>query len=190
MDLTLKKMKKYCFYKIICFLLLIGSSFSCTSDLNFDQVNDLKLTPVYEANFSYFDVPAKSFVSDTGMEIPWAGDEYDFDVFRDKYLNSYLRKVDFYFEINNTINRPFSLNIVLLDANNRALTTIKKGVPAYSGTATIVTSTEIFENNRLELLKKTVKMGFLITIGSGSALNANSTGNLVLRSSATVYLEI
>lgn len=168
----------------------MGSSFSCTSDLNFDQANDLKLTPVYEANFSYFDVPAKSFVSDTGMEIPWAGDEYDFDVFRDKYLNSYLRKVDFHFEINNTIKRPFSLNIVLLDANNRALTTIKKDIPVYTGTTSIVTSTEIFENSRLELLKKTVKMGFLIKTGSGPALNANSTGNLVLRSSATVYLEI
>lgn len=171
-------------------LLLIASSFSCTSELNFDQVNDLKLTPVFEANFSYFEVPATAFVSSTGSEYAWASDVKEFDVFRDKYLNSYLQKVDFYFEINNTINRAYTFDIVLLDDNNNALTTIKFDIPAYSGTTNTVTKTEIFENTRLELLKRARKMRFLIAMKPGPTLDANSTGSIVLRSSATVYLEI
>lgn len=183
-------MKKYYLYKIVCLLLLTGGSFSCTSDLNFDQVNDLKLTPVFEANFSYFNVRATAFVSSTGLEYQWAYDEQEFDVFRDKYLNSYLQKVDFYFEINNTINRAYVLNVVLLDDNSNALTTINFNVPAYSGTTNTITRTEIFENMRLELLKRARKMRFLIAMEPGPTLNANSTGSIVLRSSATVYTEI
>ncbi|MEL1242021.1 hypothetical protein [Flavobacterium flavipallidum] len=183
-------MKKYYLYKIVCLLLLVTGNFSCTSDLNFDQVNDLKLTPVYEANFSYFDIPATAFVTSTGSEIKWDSDVEEFDVFRDKYLNSYLQKVDFYFEINNTINRAFKFNIVLLDANSNTLTSMNFDIPAYSGSSNVVKKTEVFENSRLELLKRARKMRFFIELQSGPALNSNSIGDLVLRSSATVYLEI
>ncbi len=167
-------------------------SFSCSSDLDFNQVNDLKIEPVVEGNFSYFDAPATAFVASNGSERLWGYDDQDFDVFRDKYFNSYLQRADFYFEINNTINRAFSLSIVLFDGNDNPLTTIKINVPAYSGSTNVITRTEIFQNTRLDLLKSTRKMRFLVELvpGSGPALNQNSTGNLVLRSSATVYLAI
>lgn len=183
-------MKKYCFFKIICFLLLIGSSFSCTSDLNFDQVNDLKLEPVIVGNFSHFDVPATAFVADDGSEYDLAFDDEEFDVFRDKYFNSYLQRADFYFEINNTINRKYLFSLVLLDANDTALETMSFDIPAYSGTTNIITRTEIFKNTRLDLLKRARKIGFVIEMTPGPALDKNSSGSLVLRSSATVYLAI
>ncbi|MFA9190159.1 hypothetical protein AAGV28_02145 [Flavobacterium sp. FZUC8N2.13] len=167
-------------------------SFSCSSDLDFNQVNDLKLEPVVEANFSHFDVPATAFVASNGSERLWGYDDQDFDVFRDKYFNSYLQRADFYFEINNTINRAFSLSIVLFDSNDNQLTTIKIDVPAYLGSTSMITRTENFQNTRLDLLKRTRKMRFLVELerGSGPALDRNSTGSLVLRSSATVYLKI
>lgn len=183
-------MKKYYLIRVITLALFLMCSSSCTSDLDFDQVNDLKSEPVYELNFSYFNVPATSFVSDDGSEYQWAYDDQEFDVFRDKYINSYLQRADFYFEITNTIARAFSLNIVLFDANDNALTTINFDVPAYSGTSNTVTRTEIFQNTRLELLKNTRKMRFLVAMKPGPALNQNSPGNIVLRSSATVYVEI
>ena len=182
--------KKNYLLKILCFVLLIGSSFSCSSDLNFDQVNDLKLKPVVVGNFSYFDIPASSFVTDNGSEYNWVYDDEEFDVFRDKYFNSYLQRADFYFEINNTISRAFVLNINLYDENDAILTTIAFNIPAYSGSTNVIKRTEIFENARLDLLKRTRKMSFFMTLVPGAPLNQNSPGNLVLRSSATVYLEI
>jgi hypothetical protein len=47
-----------------------------------------------------------------------------------------------------------------------------------------------FENTKLDLLKRAKRMGFVITMGAGPALNANSPGSLKLRSSATAYLVI
>ncbi|MEN9908177.1 MAG: hypothetical protein RLZZ540_1326 [Bacteroidota bacterium] len=182
-------MKNY-YLNRICLALILMCSLSCTSDLDFNQASDLKLTPVIVGNFSHFDIPAPAFIADDGSEYDLAFDDEEFDVFRDKYLNSYLQRADFYFEINNTINRAFSLTVVLSDANNNPLSTIKFDIPAYSGSTNTVTRTEIFKNARLDLLKRATKIGFLIAKAPGPALNQNSPGSLVLRSSATVYLAI
>jgi hypothetical protein len=162
---------------------------SCSSDLDFDQVNDLMLEPVVVANLATFDVPANEFVIG-GIEQNVAGDVMNFDIFRDTYFNDSLRRADFFFEINNTINRAYRINLYLLDANNSPLYTIPFDVPAYTGVQNLVTKTEIFENAKLDLLKKSVKIAFVITMLPGPALSESSLGSLKLRSSATVYFVV
>lgn len=164
-------------------------SLSCSSDLDFDQVNDLKLEPVLVANLATFDVPANQFVVN-GMEQTVAGDLLDFNVFRNSFLNESLTRADFFFEIDNTINRAYRINLYLLDANNSPLYTIPFDVPAYAGTQNLVTKTEIFENSKLDLLKKTEKIAFVITMFPGPLLTENSLGSLKLRSSATIYFVV
>jgi hypothetical protein len=162
---------------------------SCSSDLDFDQVNDLKLEPVVVANLATFDVPANEFVI-SGVEQNVAGDVLNFDVFKNSFLTDALTRADFFFEIDNTINRAYRVNLYLLDANNTPLYTIPFDVPAYTGVQNLVTKTEIFQNAKLDLLKKTTKIGFVITMYPGPALSESSLGSLKLRSSATVYLVV
>jgi hypothetical protein len=168
---------------------LIFFSSSCSSDLDFNQINDAKLEPTYIANLSYFDIQAREFVVD-GVERDFAFDAQDFDVFRDKYFKSYLRRADFFFEINNTIARSFTLDIILFDENDQVLYVKRILVPAYSGTTNVITDTDVFENTKLDLLKQTKRLGFGIIKNPGTPLTENSTGNLKLRSNATVYLVI
>jgi hypothetical protein len=164
-------------------------SLSCSSDLDFNQVNDLKLEPVVIANLATFDVQANQFVIG-GVEQPVTGDLMDFDVFKQKFFNENLTRADFFFEINNTINRGFRINLFLLDANNNPLYTIPFDVPAYTGTQNLVTKTEIFQNAKLNLLKNTVKIAFVVTLLPGPVLSENSLGSLKLRSSATLYFVV
>lgn len=173
--------------KILVFAFLF---ISCSSDLDFDQVNDLKLEPVFVANLAYFDVAANQF-TDNGSEQQIAFDVQEFDAFRKKFFRDNLVKAEFDFEIENTVNRAFTLNLLLLDDNNQILQTLIFAIPAYSGGSNVIKyPTEVFENQRLELLKQTTKVGFLVRMASGPPINENSSGNLKLRSGATVYLEI
>lgn len=173
--------------KNLAIILLYILSVSCSSDLDFNQVNDLKLEPVIVANLGSFDVPAKEFVNG-GTEQTVAGDLLDFNVFRDAYFNKSLVRADFFFEFNNTINRAYIINLIFLDASNTPIYTIPFNVPAYSGVPNLVTKTEIFENTKLDLLKTTTKLAFAIKMLPGSGLSESSLGSLKLRSSATVYL--
>lgn len=173
--------------KIVAIILLSILSVSCSSELDFDQVNDLKLKPIIVANLASFDIPANQFVSG-GIEQTVTGDLLDFNVFRDSYFRKSLVRTDLFFEYNNTVNRAFVINLIFLDANDTPIYTIPFNVPAYSGVPNLVTKTEIFENTKLDLLKTATKFAFVVTMLPGPALSESSIGSLKFRSSATVYL--
>ncbi|MBF2708021.1 hypothetical protein [Flavobacterium soyangense] len=171
--------------KLLGIFILSILSLSCSSDLDFNQVNNLKLEPVFIGNLATFDVQANQFVIG-GVEQTASGDFLDFDVFRDTYFTNALTRADFFFEINNTINRAFKINLVFFDANNLPLYSIPFDVPA---NASGITKTEIFQNSKLDLLKRTAKIGFVIKLPPGVPfLTENSLGSLKLRSKATIYL--
>lgn len=159
---------------------------SCSSDLDFDQVNDLKLEPVVVANLASFDILANQFVVG-GVEQPLAGDVMNFEVFNDPDFTNNISQTDLYFEFNNTINRAYSINLYFLDANDAKLYTIPFAIPAYTGSPNVVTKTEVFDNAKLDLLKQTKKIAFVITMLPGIPLTDSSLGSLKLRSSATIY---
>ena len=175
--------------KILSLLFSVFLLFSCSSDLDFDQVNDFKIEPVFVANLTYFNILANKLVDDGGTSI--YPDVRDFDVFKDKFFNERLKKAEFDFEVENNINRAFILNMLLLNDQNQVLQTLSFTVPSYKGTPNVIKyPTEVFENTRLDLLKQTQKIGFVVIIASGPPLNSQSEGNLRLRSSATAYLVI
>lgn len=157
---------------------------SCSSDLDFDQANDLELKPVVVANLASFDIQANQFVIG-GTEQPAVGDMMNFEVFNDQDFTNNLIKTELYFEFNNTINRGFTANLYFLDANNKNLYQIPIAVPA--NTASPITHTETFENTKLDILKNTRKIAFTIALMPGIPITDSSLGNLKMRSSATIY---
>lgn len=173
--------------RILGVIILSFFALSCSSNLDFNQINDLRATPVIVANLASFDIPANQFVNG-GMEQTVAGDLLNFDIFSDTYFNNSLTRVDFYFEFNNTINRGYTINIYFLDSKNVPIYTIPFNIPAYTGTQNLVTKPEVFQNTNLTLLKKITNIAFVVTMQPGPLLDKNSVGSLKLRSSATVYL--
>jgi len=147
----------------------------------------LKLEPVVTGNLSYFEAPAPAFVKPDGSESNFAFDVQDFDIFKEKDFSDRIQRVDFFYEITNTINRAFTGDVILMDDNNTSLYIMHFDVPAYSGTENIITRTEIFDGTKLDLLKSSTKMAFSVAMAAGPALNQNSPGSLILRSTATIY---
>lgn len=159
---------------------------SCSSDLDFDQANDLKLEPILVANLASFDIQANQFVTG-GVEQPLVGDVMNFKVFSDPDFTNNISQTDLYFEFDNTINRAFSVNLYFLDANDAKLYNIPFVIPPYSGSSNVVTKTEVFDNAQLDILKNTQKIAFVIAMMSGIPLTESSLGSLKMRSGATIY---
>ena len=127
----------------------------------------------------------------SGVENRVSVNASNFDVFRDAFLRDNLTQADFFFEITNTINRSFGVNLYLIDEFDRILYPILINVPASTtGAPVVVTSTEIFKDAKLNLLKQTDRMGFILLMNSGTTITENTPGNLKFKSSATVYLEV
>jgi len=164
-------------------------SISCTSNLDFNQANNVTAQPIVVANLASFDVPANEFVNN-GIEMNVSGDLQNFDVFRDTFFKDSLIKAEFYFDIDNTINRAYSVDMELLDANSVLLYLIHIDVPANTVAGSPITQTVVFVDSDLDSLKRTSKIGYKVSMLSGTTLTESSTGSLKLRASATVYLDI
>jgi hypothetical protein len=162
---------------------------SCSSDLDLEQVYDLKLNPVFTGNLMTFDVKASEFLNAGGDQTTEV-EKINFEFFNNPDLNKFILRTDLFFEINNTINRDYTIDIHLLDKDNVKLHVIPFVVPAYTPGQLPVSQNEIFENTNFDILKKTKFLEFHITMLAGIPITASSSGSLKLSSSATLYFEL
>jgi hypothetical protein len=179
-------MKSLSLYRIFGVLIWLLALSSCSSELDFDQVNEVKLKPVIVANLAYFDVKSSQFII-SGSEQNLIVAASEFEAFRNSYFRDSLKKAELNFEFHNTINRAYTIDLIMLNRNDVAVYSIPFTIPAFTAGDNIVTRTEVFENTNLDLLKSTVKIIFSIRMQSGPVING---GSLKLRSGATVYLEL
>ena len=171
------------FFKIFVLLALF---ISCSSDLDFEQTQDLKLSPIMTGNFASFDIKATQFVS-SGVEQTSVSQELSFDIVKQESSTKYLNRADFYLEFTNTINRAYIISVNFLDKSNVKVYSFLMAVPAYSSSPIVVKRDEIFENTKLDLFRKANKVSFEVNMLPGIKLTNSSLGSLKMRSSATVY---
>lgn len=180
-------MKKDFLNRILGLVFLLTVSSSCTSNLDFNQAKTLEVKPNVVANLATFEITAAQLA---GAGTPPLETSVDFDVFRDTFFQKNLVKAVFDFEIDNTTNSEFSIEIELQTSNGARLYDFTIDVPANT-TSPIVPKKhqEIFENAGLNSLKSTEKIVFRITKGLSTGTTINP-GSFKLRSSATAYLVI
>lgn len=185
----INRMKRIRIKKVLGLVLLVLIAFSCTSDLDYNQIENIKLEPVYVGNLAYFDVLANEFVTG-GVEQNVKYDVPIFDLFNDEFFRKNFKKAELFFEVDNSITRAYTVDMVFLDVNKQAVHSVSFFVPAYTGVINKVTKTEVFENSQLDLLKRTINIAFTLTMLPGSALSESSPGNIKLRAGVTAYLVI
>jgi hypothetical protein len=175
-------------YSCLGIFLLIAFFSACVKDTDFDQANDIVVSPIVELDLIYFDLPAITFfdtinsipiltVSDT-TNLPWLNDEE---------IRTSLKRAEFYFKATNSIEREFQLDFQFLNEQNEVTYMLQTQVE--QGTITNPLITEFIENvegEDLADLTLAEKVVVLLTIPSA---NENLDGTINLESKATYYLE-
>ncbi|PKB17665.1 hypothetical protein [Flavobacterium sp. 5] len=181
---------KFTFLKNIILIATIGYYFfSCSSDLDFDQVNDFNTQPVATTNLAYIKNDASDFVSN-GTETPFFSYTSNVEFLNTSFVESDLVKTELYFRIKNTIKRAYIFNIILLDENDLPIHTITMNVPEYNGTEVVVEKTETFTTANVDILKSTTKMIFSVLMLPGTPISEDTLGRVELSSSITAYFDI
>jgi hypothetical protein len=182
-------MKQRFYNRILLIAAFVLSSFSCSSDLDFEQVNDFSAQPIYTANLAYFEGKAPYFESAGagGQIYPYIA---KVDFFDTSFIKDNLIQADFYCRIKNTIARAYNYNVTFLDVNNVPIKTINMPVGAYTGTEILEEQTVTFTAADIDILKNTKKMVFSIAILPGPPLTATSPGRIEMSSSITAYFDV
>jgi hypothetical protein len=180
---------KYSFFKRTIGILLLILTFSCSSDLDFNQADQFNIKPVFTTNLAYFKLEAGQFVVD-GVEQSTFSYISNVDFFNTGFIRDDLVRTELYFRVKNTINRAYTYNITFLDANSIPIHTINMEIPAYNGTEIVVEKTEVFNSSNIDILKNTKSIIFSILMLPGPPLNAASPGRVELSSSITAYFDV
>ena len=114
---------------------------ACVKDTDFDQANDITLTPVVELDLIYFNIDAGEFFDEsTGTPILTVSDTTEIRFLDDPEIQESLRRADFYFRFTNSIPRNFNVDFQFLSEQND--TTYITGTNVIAGTLDIPVVTE------------------------------------------------
>lgn len=176
-------------------LLCITLSFNaCIKDVDFDQAENLSISPALEVSILHFEEPVNTFLDDDGVEIITVKDSVNIGIFSDQFVVDNLIKADFLFEATNTINRAYEAEIEFYNDLFELQHTINFGVSESPNNQDVVVEyVEIFEGMELEALKATTNLVLTLNLlpsMDGSTLNENTPGDLILRSKASFYFNI
>ena len=164
--------------------------FSCTKDLDFDQADNIEITPTVESSLIFFDEPAPTFVVDD-TELGTIQDSLLINFFRDKFIVANLIKSEFVFETTNSINRGFQVRVDFYNNTNQLLHAFSFfALPSTDNSNLKFTHIEVFEGNTLVALKNTAKLVFTLSVSAGTPIDQTTLGRIKLKSKAIFYLNI
>ena len=161
---------------------------ACIKDTDFDQAEDIALTPILEVDFIYFNIDAGQFFDEmSSTEILTIRDTTEIRILNDTEIQESLIRAEFFYRFNNSIPRNFLVDIRFLSEDND--TTYTTQISVIQGSLQMLIVTEFIQNvegDDIIDLTQSDKVVVSVTIPSS---NANLEGILNLQSKTTYYLE-
>lgn len=163
--------------------------FSCVKDTDFNQAENITLTPVVELDLIYFNVEAGAFFdSVTNTSILTISDTTEIRFLDDSEVQESLVKAEFLFNFTNSIPRTFEVSFQFLSEENEETYLAQTAVDAGTELAPVLTQfLETVEGEDITQLTMADRVVVSVTIPSS---NDSLTGTLDLKSKTTYYLEI
>ena len=160
---------------------------ACVKDLDFDQTDDIILSPVVALDFIFFNINSENFseISPTNLVVT---DTTFFDFLNEDFLVDNLIKADFYFKNTNSLPSQLITQYQFLDENNDVYYEII--IPVNSGSLSnpvITEHIEIIEEGTIVNLTKADKV--VVNVIAPSSLD-NLDGILNLQSKTIYYLSL
>lgn len=170
-------------------LLAVLLLFSCIKDTNFDEAQNIALTPVVELDLIYFNVDASEFFdSINNISILTLRDTTEIRFLDDTDFQESLIRAEFQFNFTNSIPREFMVDFQFLSEENEETYVI--GTIVNQGTVQVPVFTQFIENvEGEEILQLTQANKVVVSITIPSS-DASLRGILNLQSKTTYYLEI
>lgn len=174
---------------VVFALFLMCTATSCFNDTDFEQADDVVVSPVIELDLIYFDINASQFYN-TNTNTPnlVVRDTTAIEFIEGSDIRDILTRADFLFKFTNTIPQGFSINFDFLSQNNDLQYASSTQVNAGSFDTPVKTIfIDTLLGDDITNLTFSNKVVISVTIPSSTA---SISGNLNLQSKATYFLEI
>jgi hypothetical protein len=174
-------------YLLFLFTAVISLFMACVKDTDFNQTDDILITPTVALDFLFFNLNSESF-SNIGAANLVVTDTTFFELLNEDFTVDNLIKADFYFKNTNSFPIQLITQYQFLDENNELHYEII--IPINSGSLSnpvITEHVEIIEEGSIVNLTLADKV--VVNVIASSPLD-NIAGFLNLQSNTTYYLRL
>jgi len=146
-------------YLAIAFF-IANAMISCIKDVDFDQTQDIALTPELQADLLIFEVDSDDFSHpETGEYMNVIRDTVRLEFLDDDYIQDNLQLVEFSFKWRNSFPQSFSNKISFLSENNRIQHQINNTInPGRQNSVVQTEHIEVIGPDRINVIKNSIKM--------------------------------
>ena len=170
----------------VLFLLLVVS---CIKDTDFDQAENIALTPIVELDLIYFNMEAGAFFDETTSTPRLTLTETtEIRFLNGSDIQESLKRAEFFFRFTNSIEREFQVDFQFLSEQND--TTYVTGTTVNVGTTASPVVTEFIENIEGDAILDLTQANKVVVSVTIPSSNAQLEGALNLQSKTTYYLEL
>ncbi|RPE00139.1 hypothetical protein EGM88_02425 [Aureibaculum marinum] len=171
-------------------ILILGTVLSCTSTIDLNQLDTVELNQSLTSTFVYLKVNQNNFLNNTSnTELTSLSDVSVIDIFDSDYVQENIITSNFSFEIENSFNRDFILDIAFLNADNNTTKSFTINVPRNSS----ISHFQSYEGLDLLSLKLSQKVRITLYLqpsDDASILTEGNEMNFELKSFTNFVLKV
>lgn len=173
----------------ICLSLFI----SCGSDVDFNQTENIRPTPIFESSLMFSNLEALDFIDDTTQQERLVL----IDTTRLEYINSdffvnQILKTELTFLFSNSLNRAFNVDFIFVnDADEQRYIAQVEVLAGQPESPSVIASNFLIEEPDLSLFEEATTLIYRITLPpTASPIESLDLGALKLESKSTFYFEL
>ncbi len=163
---------------------------SCVEDQDFDQFDDLNVTPTITSSILYLESD-EDFINSATTITPFLSQIFDFEAFTEEFVAERLLRGSFIYEIENTTSKQLDLTIEFLDEMDNVLDTETFTVEAEPAP---LISREIAYGpggKSLDILRNTFSLRVsILNLSDTTSTSTASDPRILLRSAAEFIFEL
>jgi len=171
-------------FRILAALLSLQAAISCVESQNFDQYENLSVTPDLEASLLYMEATEAMINEAPGVD--FIEETFAFEAFSEQFVADNLLDGVLTYEVENTTSKPLQIRIEFLDASSGVLdseTFLVEAAP------TAVLRREInygtLGGRNIDILRNTTQLRISATnLGDTSSVSSLPDPKIILRSGA------
>ncbi|HEA30745.1 MAG TPA: hypothetical protein ENH91_12280 [Leeuwenhoekiella sp.] len=172
-------------FSVLCVMLL---AVGCVKDQDFDQGDEIAITPDIETDLVYLQLTQDNFVNSVGeAEVSFVSQTTNLNFLREGFIQNDLSRIDFTFATKNSFKQSFNTIVTFLDEAGQVVYEITFFVPGSStGEAVNSSYVEVIQGDDLQNFKKAVDL----QVSSSIILSGDPImGELDFQSKARLYFE-
>lgn len=171
-------------------LVLITGLCSCVDKQNFDQYDDLSVTPVVASSIVYLESPEQVINDAVGSD--FYSQDFNFDAFNERFFAERVLDGSITYQVENTTSKPLELSISFLDDGGAVLDTETFNIEA---APTAVLTREIFyggaTGRSLDIIRNTSAIRVSgQNLGDNTSVSSLTDPKVILRSSGRFRLRL